>query len=121
MVGAVHLRMAIQATLAQQELRWRTRRQPVRCLRNTGMAGRRVATLAQQRCAAAQHAGMVGTVRRVAQSAVLANRSMFPKIGAALFRVALVAGIVGSLANQLQFSRCSVRAVTIGTIHFPFG
>ncbi len=84
------------------------------------MPRRRMTTLAQQRCATGQHARVVGTVRRMTQTAVFADRRVLPQIRTAFLRVTVVAGIVQRLTGKLRCCRVAVRAVTSGTVHFPF-
>ena len=80
----------------------------------------RMTALAQQRRATGQHAGVVGTVWRMTQAAVFADRRVLPQIRTALLRVTVVAGIVQRLTGKLRRRRVAVRAVTTGTVHLPF-
>ncbi len=77
-------------------------------------------TLAQQRRTTGQHARMVGTVRRMTQAAVFANRRVLPQKWTALLCVTVVAGVVQCLTDKLSCQRVTVWAMTSGTIHLPF-
>jgi hypothetical protein len=84
---------------------------------HAGMAGRRVALLAQQRRPADQHRQVVAAVRPVTERAILGCRRMLPQEWAALFRVAEIAGLVDGRLAQQRVIVAVVRVVTAGAGH----
>lgn len=121
MIGSVHLRMTVHASLSEQELgRHAAGCQTVSILRDTWMARLRVAALAEQRCTFRQHARVIGAMRRVAQSTVLADRRMLPEIGSALLSMTLLTGIVDSKARELRRDGITVHVMAAHAVHFAF-
>ena len=101
MIGTVHLRVAVQATLAEQKLGWHAGGQSVCVVSDAWMSGLRMTTLTQQRRATGQHARIVGTMWRMTQSAIFTDGRVLPKVRAAFFCVALVTGVIQRLAYEL--------------------
>ena len=77
-----------------------------------------MAALAQHRTAHRKHARVIRAVRVVAVAAILGDRCMFPEIRAALFGMAVEAGVVQRLLGKLPLARITVSAVTAAAVHF---
>lgn len=111
MVGAVDLRMTIQAVSPEQVLRWRIVRQTLGAAREARMPGLRVARLAQHGSAQAQHTRVVRPVWIVAIRAVFRDRRMLPQVRPAFFSMTIETGIVQGLANEKRIARLPVRVM----------
>ena len=78
--------------------------------------------LAKERHFLDQHAGLGAAMRVMAIRAIVPDRLVFPQIWAALFRMALVAGLVDRVLGQVT-ARPTVRVVAVRThdLAFPDG
>ena len=110
--------MAVHAALPQQQRRRRSARQATFVLSDARVAALRVTGLAQHRRPQTQHARMVGAVRIVTVATIFTDRRVFPKVGTALFGVALETGVVSCLLRQQAVSRLAMRVVTAAASHF---
>ncbi len=119
MIRPVHLRMTIHAASREQECgsAAAASRQPAAGIRDRGMAGHRVALLAEQWRGLRQQHRARRPVREVAQGAVLGHRRMFPQERPALFRVTGVAGLIHGWLHQHRRGARSMRAVTPAAGH----
>jgi hypothetical protein len=82
---------------------------------------RRVALLAQEWRARLQQVFHHGAVRIVAVAAILGHRLVLVDKRAALFRVAVVAGVVDAVASQQLRPDRTVRLVAVGAAHLALG
>ena len=80
-----------------------------------------VALLAEERNRRDQQRALIRAVRRVAVETVLTNRRMLEQKRAALFRVALVAGLVDRIGLEQRAGQCAMRIVAIVAAHLAFG
>lgn len=113
----MYLAVTIQAAFTQQVLRWHIRRQATFVLRNARMACLRMTALAKQRRSLSEHAGMIRTVRVVAQGAVLSHRRMFPKVGAAHLCMTFGTSLIYRLPGKQLFCRIAMRTMAATAIH----
>lgn len=82
-----------------------------------GMAGRRMALLAQRGRPLDQHGLVVAAVRPVAQGAVLGSRRVFPQEWPAFFGMAQIAGQIDARALQQEIVVAIVRVVATAAGH----
>lgn len=114
------LGVTVHTTLSEQELRRRAGCEAIRSVGNARVAGLRMAALAQQRGAFCKHAGMVRAMRCMTKPTVFADWSMFPKIRATFFGMAVDASIVDRRPHHGVANIVLVCAVTAGTGHLLF-
>jgi len=110
--------MAVHAVLAEHVLRRYAVRQAIAVRWQAGVAGLRMAALAQHRSTHRKHAREIGTVRIMAIATVFGDRRMLPKIRSTLLGMAIEAGSVECLLRKLPFARITVGAVTTTAVHF---
>ena len=126
-VRPVHLHMAIQtsATGGLGVSRTATRRQDgvqttlqqARRTTHRGAVVTAMALLTQIRCARFEQWRIDRTVWRMAITAVVGDRRVFPKEGATFFGMTGVAGVIYVVLQQELGTRGAVRVVAIGTSH----
>jgi len=113
----VYLAVTIQAAFTQQVLRWHVRRQATFVLRNARVTCLRMTALAKQRRSLSEHAGMIRTVRVVAQGAVFRHRRMFPKVRAAHLCMTFMTSLINRLPGKELFCRIAMRTMAATAIH----
>ena len=109
----MHLAVTVEAVPAQHILVWLGRRQAGSAVQRAGMKCGRVALLAQERAPRDQQIVVDCTMGGVTKAAILGCRSVFEELGAAVFRVTLVAGVVESWFHQGELRAGTVAVVAV--------
>ena len=117
MVGAVHLRMTIQATASQHHRRGTAPGQAAVGKGKTGMPSLRVTRLAQQRRASRQQGRMNRAMRLMTQRTIFADRGMIEYHRAAQLGMTTKTQFVQRIALQLTGRPRRMRTVTIRADH----
>lgn len=84
------------------------------------MARLLMALLAQDRTRHDKQLFIVGTVGRMAIGAIVTNRGVLEQEGPALFRMAIVAGLIDAIGLEQGCRRAAVWIVAIDATHFAF-
>jgi len=113
----MNLRMAVQAGASQQEAVVEVVVCFLAGVSLAGVAGRRVALLAQDGWPLDQQGRVVAAVRLVAQRAVLGGRCVLPQERSAFFRVAEKTGCVDSRTLQQKVVVAIVRIMAAAAGH----
>src|SRR6187431_1561911 len=109
MIGAVHLRMTVQAILAEHVRRALSARQT--CRSDGGerrMSRLGVTTLAEHGAARLEHSGMNRSMRCMTGRAVFGDRRVFPHERSALVGVTREAGVIRCLLRQQRVAGTTV-------------
>src|SRR6187551_2213219 len=119
MIGAVHLRVTVQAILAEHVRRALSARQTRRSdRRERRMSRLGVTTLAKHGATRLEHAGMNRSVRCMTGRAVFGDRRVFPHERSALVGVTLEAGFVRRLVLEQCVAGAAMDVVTSRAGHF---
>ena len=114
------LGVTVHTTLSEQKLRRHAGCEAIRCVRDARVAGLRMAALAKQRRTFREHAGVIRAMRCMTKPAVFTDRSVFPQIRAALFGMAVNAGIVYRRTRHGVATVVFMYTVTPGAGHLVF-